>query len=101
MSNESASMLSSGLNRDQAVTSLKLLIGKLPACRFLEEEMIILCCRLVLAQVVISSSPQEIANRKFREKFGPGIQHLDDKVIILGFIRPRPLILRRRHPGPV
>src|ERR1041385_2810468 len=67
------------------MASLPFLIGKLPSCR-LKEAVIILSCRLVLAQVVISSSTQEITNRKFGKNLRAGIQRLDYQFVILGLI---------------
>ena len=53
-----------GLDRDQAMASLPFLVGKFSG-RCLKEAMIILRCRFVLAQVVISRGPQKVADRKF------------------------------------
>src|ERR1700674_4678802 len=64
------------------MTGLPLLIGKL-ALRNLEKFMIILRCPLVIAQVVVSGSPQKIATWIFRDKFGSRLKRLDRQLIIL------------------
>jgi len=67
------------------VASLKLLIGELPG-GLVQKEMVILRCGLVLAQVVVSRSPQEIANWDFREKLCPGVENLDDQLVVFCLI---------------
>src|SRR5579884_1421403 len=75
-----------GLDRNQSVLRLPLLIGVFPAC-YIQKLMIILGRILRVPQVIVCRSAQEEAHRIFRKILGTDIRRLDRHRIILVFAR--------------